>query len=58
MARRELRSVLMAHKEFPQTLVVVPSDVWTHAWSIKYRLFMKLNAQFVTNLRDESFKFN
>jgi len=29
----------------------------THAWSIKYRL-KKLIAQFVTNLRDESFKPN
>jgi hypothetical protein len=39
-------------------LVAVPSDVWSHVWSIKYRLFTKLNAQIETNLRDEFIKLN
>jgi hypothetical protein len=30
----------------------VPSDIWTYAWSIKYRLFIKLNTQIETNLRE------
>ena len=34
------------------------SDVWTHTWSIKYRLITKLNALIETNLRDEFFKPN
>jgi hypothetical protein len=40
------------------TLVVVPSEVWTHTWSIKYKLITKLNAQIETILRDEFFKSN
>ena len=38
--------------------IPVTSNVWTHAWSIKYRLITKLIAQLATNLRDESFKSN
>ena len=38
--------------------ILVTSNVWTHAWSIKYKLITKLIAQFTTNLRDESFKPN
>jgi hypothetical protein len=33
---------------------VIP-DVWTHVWSIKYRLITKLNTQIENNLRDEFF---
>jgi hemoglobin-like flavoprotein len=36
-----------------ETLVHVTSDVWRHAWSIKYRLITKLNTQIETNLQDE-----
>ena len=32
--------------------------IMKHAWSIKYRLIMKLITQLATNLRDESFKPN
>ena len=42
----------------PQTLAPVTTDIQTHAWSIKYRLITKLNAQIETNLRDESIKLN
>jgi len=35
-----------------------PIGFLTHAWSIKYRLITKLTAQFMTNLRDESFNPN
>ena len=38
--------------------IPVTSNVWTHAWSIKYRLITKLIAQLATNWRDESFKPN
>ena len=38
--------------------ISVTSNVWTHVWSIKYRLITKLIAQLTTNLRDESFKPN
>ena len=42
----------------PPPKIHVTSNVWTHTWSIKYRLIMKLIAQLATNLRDESFKPN
>ena len=38
--------------------ISITSNVWTHTWSIKYRLITKLNTQLTTNLRDESFKPN
>ena len=43
---------------FPPPKIPVTSNVWTHAWSIKYRLITKLIAQLASNLRDESFKPN
>jgi len=39
-------------------LTTITSNVWTHAWSTKYRLFKKLKRQLEDNLRDESFKPN
>ena len=35
--------------------ILVTSNVWTHIWSIKYRLITKLIVQFATNLRYEFF---
>jgi hypothetical protein len=42
----------------PLFLTPITSNVWTHAWSVKYRLIMKLIAQIKNNLRDESIKPN
>jgi len=53
--------VRSAHSSNSYGLLVSPakvSYVYTSAPSIKYRLFIKLNAQFATNLRDKSFKLN
>jgi hypothetical protein len=36
----------------------ITSNIWTHTWSTKYRLFIKLKTQLESNLRDESFKPN
>jgi hypothetical protein len=56
---RHLRSNLVRGCLVPLVfLTPITSNVWTHAWSVKHRLIMKLIAPIKINLRDESIKPN